>query len=495
MNEGKETIVTTTAGAVKGCREGATIVFRGVPYGAPTGGAHRFRRPTPRAPWDGVLDAHSNGAPCPQPASPLMSGETSSVDGDVSPGEDCLVLNLWTPGLDAAARPVLVWLHGGGYALGAGSSPAYDGNRLAMRGDAVIVALNHRIGPLGYCHLADLGGERFAGSGNAGNLDLVLALEWVRDNVAGFGGDPGNVTIFGESGGGRKVTKLLTMPAARGLFHRAIIQSGAQPYAMTAEEGTAAARGLLARAGLMDRQLDQLQRLPVEQILGEGRSAYSFTPVVDGVTLPMHPIDAIAAGRSADVPVIVGTTRDEALFFLRAQPRLDDAGLRANLATQLGDYADHLLPAYESCRPGARSVEIYVAALTDRDRRIPAIRVAEALCASHQSNVYMYVFSYAPDGGKWAPHACDLEYTFDRCVITRPSDAEANHVADQFSNAWLAFARTGDPNHEGMANWPVYDVQQRTTMIFGAEAGPVADPWGEERRAWDGIPVTGRLAM
>ncbi len=316
MSDGSETLVTTTAGVVKGRRAGATVVFRGVPYGAATGGAHRFRPAPPPAPWDGVLDAHTNGAPCPQPVSALMSGET--VDGDVPAGEDCLVLNLWTPGLDDAARPVLVWLHGGGYALGAGSSPAYDGHRLAMRGDAVIVALNHRIGPLGYCHLADLGGERFSGSGNAGNLDIVLALEWVRDNIARFGGDAGNVTVFGESGGGRKVTKLLTMPAARGLFHRAIIQSGAQPYAMTAEEGTAAAVGLLARVGLTEQQLDQLQRLPVAKILGEGRSAYAFTPVVDGLTLPLHPIDAITAGRSADVPVIVGTTRDEAVFFLRA---------------------------------------------------------------------------------------------------------------------------------------------------------------------------------
>ena len=495
MSDGSDVLATTTAGVVNGRRSGATAVFRGVPYGAPTGGDRRFLPATPPAPWSGVLDAFANGPACPQPASPLMSSDAVPGADSDAPGEDCLVMNLWTPALDDAARPVLVWFHGGGYALGAGTSAAYDGERLATRGDAVIVALNHRIGPLGYCHLADLGGEQYAGSGNAGNLDLVLALEWVRDNIAHFGGDPGNVTIFGESGGGRKVTKLLTMPAARGLFHRAIIQSGAQPYAMTAEEGTAAASKLLTRVGLTDRQLDQLQRLPVDQILGEGRAAFAFTPVVDGVTLPMHPIDAIAAGQSADVPVIVGTTRDEALFFLRAQPKMDDDALRANLAAQLGDDAEHLLAAYDASRPGARAVETYVAALTDRDRRIPAIRLADALDAAHQSNVYMYEFSYAPDGGKWAPHACDLEYTFDRCAITRPDDAEANHVADQFASAWLAFARTGDPNHDGMATWPVYDAQRRATMIFGAEAAAVDDLRGEERRAWDGIAVTGRLAM
>jgi para-nitrobenzyl esterase len=229
--------------------------------------------------------------------------------------------------------------------------------------------------------------------------------------------------------------------------------------------------------------------------VGEGRSAFAFTPVVDGLTLPMHPIEAIAAGHSADVPVIVGTTRDEAFFFLRSQPKMDDDTLRANLAAQLGDDADHLLAAYDASRPDARAVETYVAALTDRDRRIPAIRLAEALEGAHQANVYMYVFSYAPDGGKWAPHACDLEYTFDRSAIVRPDDAEANHVADQFSSAWLAFARTGDPNHDGMANWPVYDTRRRATMLFGSEAEAVADPWGDERRAWDGIHVTGRLGM
>jgi para-nitrobenzyl esterase len=487
MSDATEVLATTTAGAVRGRRAGATIVFRGAPYGASTGGGQRFRPAAPPTAWAGVLDASTNGPPCPQLTSPLMSSDAVPGAGGSAPGEDCLVMNLWTP--------VLVWFHGGGYALGAGTSAAYDGQRLATRGDAVIVALNHRIGPFGYCHLADLGGERFTGSGNAGNLDLVLALEWVRDNIARFGGDPDNVTIFGESGGGRKVTKLLTMPAARGLFHRAIIQSGAQPYAMTADEGTVVAEELLARVGLGRGQLDQLQQLPTAQILGEGRSAFAFTPVVDGLTLPMHPIEAIAAGQSADVPVIVGTTRDEAVFFLRSQPRMDDGALRANLAAQLGDEADHLLAAYESSRPGAGAVETYVAALTDRDRRIPAIRLADALEAAHQSSVYMYVFSYAPNGGKWAPHACDLEYTFDRSAIVRPDDAEANHVADQFSSAWLAFARTGDPNHDGMKDWPVYEAHRRDTMIFSAEAESVADPWGEERRAWDDIRVTGRLGM
>jgi para-nitrobenzyl esterase len=484
-------IAKTNAGEVRGRRQGATVCFRGIPYGATTAAERRWLAPSPAPAWVGVLDAMNDGAPCPQPTFqvPGTGNSMALTTTGTPPGEGCLSLNVWTPGTDGDRRPVMVWLHGGGYGVGAGTQPLYDGERLATRGDTVVVCVNHRIGPLGYLHLDELGGERFHGSGNAGNLDLVLALEWVRDNIAAFGGDPGNVTIFGESGGGRKVTKMLAMPSARGLFHRAIIQSGAQPYAMTAEQGTEVARALMEKLGVGD--VAGLQAASCEELLGGTFGRYG--PVVDGDALPSHPIEIIAAGAAADVPVIVGTTEHEAAFGMA--PGQDDAKIRARLQERLGaDVAAKVLPVYEAERPDIPAELLAIASLTDRDRRLPAVRTADALVAANASNVYMYVFAYPgahPKG--YAPHGCDVAYTFDRLATDRPQDLEARHVADQLCDAWLAFARTGDPNHAGMATWAPYDTGRRATLLFEAEARCVDDPWSAERQAWDGIHVTGML--
>jgi para-nitrobenzyl esterase len=491
-------IVNTTGGAVRGTSSGDVLCFRGIPYGAPTGGRSRFRPPVAAQPWLEVFEADTNGAACPQPTFDLGGRDRSSLGGDpdVPPSEDCLVLNLWTPATDDGRRPVLVWFHGGGYAIGAGTSKNYDGARLATRGDAVIVAVNHRIGPFGYLHLADLGGETFRGSGNAGNLDLVLVLEWVRDNAASFGGDPDNVTIFGESGGGRKALKLLTMPSAKGLFHRAIIQSGAQLSTLSAEEGTAVATTTMEKLGLSSSQLAELQRVAWADLLATSPGVFGFMPVVDGDVLPLQPIESIVSGAVADVPVIVGTTRDESAFTLMFSAKLrelDDPSMRAYLRYELGeDLAAHLVPAYEQSRSGISAEGLMVAALTDRDRRIPAIRMAEALQRVGSSPVYMYNFAYGGhDPRAYAIHGSDIPYTFDALAVDRPDDLEAGHVADQFCNAWLAFARSGDPNHAGLPTWQPYDAEHRATMVFEAEARCVNDPWGSERTAWDGIPVTG----
>ena len=318
----------------------------------------------------------------------------------------------------------------------------------------------------------------------------MLALEWVRDNIAAFGGDPGNVTIFGESGGGRKVTHLLAMPSARGLFHRAVIQSGAQPYGLTAEEGTAVARHTMQR--LEVESAAELQRVPVDALVGSHMGGHM--PVVDREALPMHPIDAFVAGQAADVPVIIGTTEHESAFMVGLeQPELDDDKQLEKLREQLGDgVADQVLPVYEAQRKGAPGELLRVAALTDRDRRIPAIRLAEALTDANASDTYMFVFSYPGSHPKgYAVHGSDVWYTFDRPGIDSPDNLDAQHVADQLCEAWLAFARTGDPNHPGMTTWPPYDRGRRPTLLFGADACLIDDPWSAEREAWNGIRLTG----
>ena len=291
------TVVKTTAGAVRGARDGGIEIFKGIPYAAPPVGPLRFRRPAPAAPWDGVRDALEFGPSCPQPPE-----RPEGWAPEPSLSEDCLYLNVWTPGTgEGERRPVMVWMHGGGYSIGSGSWPVYDGTALARRGDTVVVTLNHRLGILGYLHLKELAGPEFASSGNAGMLDLVAALEWVRDNIAAFGGDPGKVTIFGESGGGAKVSTLIAMPAARGLFHRAAIQSGPGLRVKPPEQAAELARTIAGEicGGAFD--LQKMQAAPVERLREAqgklGRSAvFAFSPVLDPEVIPEHPGDAIRNG-------------------------------------------------------------------------------------------------------------------------------------------------------------------------------------------------------
>ena len=326
-------VVEIASGKLRGASSGGIHAFKGIPYGAPTGGANRFMPPQPPAPWAGVRDALAYRGHAPQ--SPTRAGSaarscaTMLGPADATPeGEDCLTLNVWTPGLDAAKRPVMVWLHGGAFAYGSGNRAVTDGANLARRGDVVVVSVNHRLNIFGYLHLADIGGERFAHSGNAGSLDLVAALEWVRDNIAQFGGDPGNVTIFGESGGGGKVSVLLAMPAARGLFHRAVIQSGATIRVSTRERGNALAEAVLKELGAATATgcrsvpLDKLLAAiaPASRAVGPTRwpllDRYDFGPVVDGTDLPQQPFDPDAPPIADDIPLLIGGTREESGFFL-----------------------------------------------------------------------------------------------------------------------------------------------------------------------------------
>jgi para-nitrobenzyl esterase len=500
-------IVKTTSGDVQGRRRGSACRFLGVPYGATTDGTARFTPACPPEPWGGVFDAVISGPSCPQPQ--LDAGLRESLRdlvggydvvplpgaGAEGPSEACLVLNVTTPAADDAGRPVMVWLHAGAWTLGAGTSDFYDGERLATRGDVVVVSINHRLGPLGFSNLAGIGGKKFARSGNVGALDIVLALQWVRDNIARFGGDPDNVTLFGQSGGGRKGTFMLAMPAAKGLFHRVIIQSGAQLRAPSPDASAQRTAELMRTLGLRENEVEEFQRVPADRIMTALGGGYTFQPMADGEDVPRDPIDAIATGLGSDVPVIVGTTRDDEAIALFAQPRfteLDEQDLRIELFRLIGqDAAERVLPTYRANRPGASPLEIFVAVLSDANRRLPAIRLAETIAGRGRANVYTYVFSYPDEADGWALHAGDLPFTFDVLDPQRTDIAVAQPLADQFSGAWLAFARNGDPNHAGMPRWDAYDLDRRATMVFGTETACVDDPNGDERRAWDAVALAG----
>src|SRR5579884_487511 len=377
-------IVEIVSGRLRGITSGGIHAFKGIPYAAPPVGPNRFRPPQPAQPWAGVREASAYaGHAWQSPLRPKRRPELDRLLGpadDTPEGEDCLTLNVWTPDLDKGKRPVMVWLHGGAFAYGSGNRAVTDGANLARRGDVVVISVNHRLNIFGFLHLADLGGERFAGSGNAGMLDQIAALEWVRDNVAGFGGDPGNVTIFGESGGGGKVSALLAMPAAQGLFHRAIVQSGAAIRMTARERANALAAAVLAQLGIGKNECDRLQDVPPQQLLAAiapaSRAAgprpfplldrYDFGPVVDGADLPQHPFDPAAPAASAAIPLLVGGTKDESsLFLTEDEPywtgTLTEAALRARIAAVAGDDADAVIAAYRERLPSATPAELQCA--------------------------------------------------------------------------------------------------------------------------------------
>ena len=514
-------VVETASGRVVGTTSAGVHAFKGIPYGASTAGANRFMPPRPPQPWSGVREAIAYAGRSPQAGMMAQRPELMTVWGPIDTlpvGEDCLTLHVWTPAIDNAKRPVMVWLHGGAFSFGSANSPRYDSSRLARRNDVVVVAVNHRLNIFGHLDLSSLGDQRFAQSGNAGVLDLLSALEWVRAHAERFGGDPGNVTIFGQSGGGGKVSALLAMPKARGLFHKAIVQSGASIRFAQKQRTARLAEAVLKQLGLGRNQLDALQALPLEQLVAAVETQktlpaprhrlldrYNFGPVIDGNVLPAHPFDPAAPALSDDIPVLVGDTKDESAIFLAPDDlvwnrAISEDELRKRVAAVSGDAADSVLAYYRRRDPGAGPTDRLISAFTASNFQVRSWLLAERKAArvvkgSGRAPVWMYRFDWqtpAFEGRLKASHSVEVPFVFDTLGVIGAAHHKpgAQALADRVSTTWATFARTGNPANAALPAWPAYDATRRATMIFDDECRIANDPDGEVRPVWTKVATS-----
>jgi para-nitrobenzyl esterase len=513
-------IVETTAGKIRGLQQPNVHTFKGIRYGASTAGSGRFMPPSKPAPWTGILETTEFGPRAPQPLRPMIPEIGDALTGSGPMDEDCLRLNVWTPAIGRGNRAVMVWFHGGGFRTGSGHSIFYDGTALAQKHDVVVVTVTHRLNAFGFLHLPEIAGEKYTRSSNLGMQDIVLALEWVRDNIAAFGGSADNVTIFGQSGGGGKTSILQGMPAAKGLFHRAIIMSTLADTAITALEphqATSAAELLLARLGVKPDQVDSLQKRPAEEILaaltgGTGRAggqagrpspsgdiSLRFTPVVDGRTLTVHPFSPAASDLAATIPILCGSNETEGVPYAdpgapywSSEP-VDAASLRVWVKGFLkieDAEANRLIATYRKSRPSESPGDLAAVMAGDSSPlRLSSYTIAERKFAQGKAPVFMYYFQWRSpvrQGKLRSMHCMELPFVFDHVDDTQfmnGTGGDRHTLADRMSRAWVSFAKTGDPNHSGLPEWPRFDPVRRATMVFNAECRLVDDPYGEERRA------------
>ena len=514
--------VRTRFGTLRGAKGNGILTFKGVPYAGPVDGDRRFRQAPPLQPWIGTRDSLKLGPPSWQP------GKTYFGIDEPTPQENCLVLTVWTPGIDRKRRPVMFYSHGGGFVVGSSGAPSQDGGNLAREYDVVVVSSNHRLGLLGYLHLGEIAGEEYSTSGNQGLLDIADALKWVHGNIENFGGDPDNVMIFGESGGGAKTSCLYAMPTAHEFFNKASIESGPGIRMLDKSTATETARMVLRHFGFQDHEWRKLLSVPVEKLveaqvavarppalpgmrlgwkqgisglLGPG----AFAPVVDGHALPNHPFDPVAPDISKNKPLIVGTNRDETTFFFWERRNtevfeLTFDTLETRLQQEFGADADTILATYRQSRPEASPVDIYIAITTAGMFWIGALTLAERKYAQQGAPVYSYLFVHESDyiipgtSHKFgAGHATEIPYKFDNINIVKAAgqmtfiglNSTSAAAAHNMSEMWATFARTGHPAAQGQPTWPAYDLTNRPTMEIDAECKVVNDPFGRERELWE----------
>jgi para-nitrobenzyl esterase len=496
----KTEIIETKSGKVQGYVEDGVKIFKGIPFAEPPIGDLRFSPPLEKKPWKDIFDATEYGPYTLQGYTPL-----EDLLGKLEPqSEDCLTLNIWTPATDNRKRPVMVWIHGGAYITGGGATPIYDGSNLAKRGDVVIVTINYRLGALGFLYIPGI-------TANVGMLDQIVALKWIKDNIDAFGGDPNNITIFGESAGGISVITLIAIPAAKGLFHRAISQSAPildlNPTAKSTKD-------LMRELNIQEGDIEALRNIPANKIidaqnkilaeaLNKGESeVMGFRPSIDGDSIPTHPLEAIRQGAAKNIELIIGCTQDEGKLFTKFNPLLknlkDDrlelavSGLLKSL--NISDKANFLIESYQNAREGklpTKPMDILDAIWTDYIFRIFEIRVAETQ-RKHQPNTYFYIFTWPSPMFQGASHAVELPFAFG--TIGGPELAmffgkgeDAKILSEKMMDAWIAFAHSGNPNNKNIPTWPSYDSDKRSTMFIGKEFKMVEKPFEEEREAWEGL--------
>jgi para-nitrobenzyl esterase len=500
-------VATITAGKVSGRVESGINVFRGIPYGEDTKKT-RFKAPLPAAAWSGVKECLEWSTRAPQMIGE-RNGRAPAAAGEVRVGfhlppdkgeqsEDCLHMNVWTPGLrDGKKRPVLFYIHGGAYNNGTVNCDLYDGNRLCHRGDVVVVTVNHRLNAFGYMYLAELGGKEYADSGNAGMLDIILALKWVQQNIAEFGGDASRVLIFGQSGGGAKCATLMAMPAAKGLFHRVVTMSGQQVTAKPTVVANEVTKDVLDKLGIKYDQLDALKTLPMEKIQEAARVSSAWLPVQDGGVLPRDPFDPDAPGISAGVPMILANTHDETVTSAAGRTGVltweqAPEALKTSVGQYLGSYTpEEVIRRYREIYPERDAAHVVVAAAVAFRAWPGQVIEADRRAADARSQAHTWVYRIdwkVPFPGNWALHTIDLPFLFDNvalapgmCGASVEEQAAAQPLATRMSEMLIAFARTGDPNCKAIPHWPSYGLKERETMIFDTETRTEKDPRGAER--------------